>query len=148
MGKIVGVDLHIKRPSIICVFENFFASFIESENEVEEIIHLRPEIVVMDAPLSIEFPFRRFERELMRFGYKFLPLSMRSMRALAEKAIEIKKALEKKNIKVFETHPGSLSKKISVNIGEKDKRDSFICAFMGFLYKKGLSNLLDGFLYI
>lgn len=148
MEKIIGIDLHIKRPSIICIFEEFLASFIESENEVEEILNCKPEIVVVDAPLSIEIPFRKFERRLMRLGYRFLPLSMKSMKCLAEKAIRIKETIEEYGIKIFETHPGSLARKILVDMKEKDKRDSFICAIMGFLYKRGLCNLSDGFLYI
>jgi len=144
----VGVDLHLKRPSVICIFDGIKAIFLESSEEGRDILDFSPSIVVLDAPLSLEIPFRKFERELMRKGFRFLPLSMKSMRELCEKAMKIKEFLEEKGIDVFETHPGSLSKKIIVDIKEKDRRDAFICAFIGYLYKRGLVERVERFLYI
>ncbi len=148
MGKIVGIDLHLKRPSVIAVLRNFKVYFLETGEEIGEIIRINPEIVVIDAPLSLKIPFREFERELMKVGYKFLPLSLPSMRRLTKKAIKIKNVLEKKGMKVFETHPGSLSKWIKVKIKNKDRKDAFLCAFAGYLYKKSLAKRIENFLFL
>ncbi|BEP18615.1 hypothetical protein PYJP_19670 [Pyrofollis japonicus] len=123
MRRIAGLDLAAihRRPTGLAILDTatrsiiFLEEVFSDEDVVDPIMHHRVGLVVVDAPLS--FPprgrgFRDVERMAMAKGARFLPLTMRSMIMLAERAIRLKRMLEVAGIIVVETHPSS-SLKIS-----------------------------------
>ncbi len=76
-----------------------------------------PELVVIDAPLRLPpgrrslddrngEHFRPCDRELLRRGIKFFPITLGPMRMLTERGIRLRKRLERIGIPSLEMYPG------------------------------------------
>ena len=146
--RILGIDLAAKEtnPTGICIFEDWRAECrtVKSDEEILEIVRaVRPDLIVVDAPLSIsENAWRDGEEALLRMGKRPLPLTMGSMRELAERAVKLKKHWK---VKTIETFPSAFRPKILdvkmvrkiIGIKNKHERDALLCALVGRRYFHG-----------
>jgi len=150
MYKILGIDLAAKdkNPTGICYYnKKLYFSIVHKDEEIYKIVEeLLPEVIVIDAPLSLEkVPFRDSERELLKRGFKPMPLTIKSIRELSERAIRIKEKIEKEyGIKVLETFPRAVEKILGFNFHmfkgyfkSKHIYDAWLCYLTGLFYKVG-----------
>ena len=119
---VVGLDLAgvESRPSGVCVLRDMKAetSLVYSDDEVLKSIEVsEPEIVAIDAPLSLpagresieqrtKVHLRECDKELLRRGIKFFPVTLGPMRKLTSRGISLKRTLETKRFRVIEVYPG------------------------------------------
>lgn len=105
-----------------------FAVLNESLNARTMILHsdadilggvsrFKPDVVAIDAPLSLprgrvslevrsSIHLRECDRELLRRGIRFFPVTLGPMRSLTKRGIELKNRLEPLGFKVIEVYPG------------------------------------------
>lgn len=134
-----GLDLSAreKNPSGVCIYPDRCKTLF---NDDEILAFLEDtDIVAIDAPLSYESPWRDSERELIRRGFRPLPLSMGSMRELYERARKLKENLSATVIETFVAPMRSplvdvVAKKYGWN---KHERDAFLCALAAKAYHEG-----------
>jgi len=119
---IVGLDLAgvESRPSGLCLLRDMKAetSHVYSDDEVlKRIEESRPEIVAIDAPLSLpagresieqrtNVHLRECDKELLRRGIKFFPVTLGPMRKLTSRGMCLRRILESKGFSVIEVYPG------------------------------------------
>lgn len=119
---IVGLDLAgvESRPTGLCILRDMTAetSLVYSDEEiVEKIEQADLEIVAIDAPLSLpegrkfieertDIHLRECDRELLKRGIKFFPVTVGPMRKLTSRGIRLRKTLEDKRFRVIEVYPG------------------------------------------
>ncbi len=161
---IAGIDLAVTRPSTIAVLSEsgcIEVRHLKFNELISELSHAR--LVAVDAPLSLpnEGAFRDFERALLKRGYRLLPLSLTSMRKLANIGIELKNILENEGVVVLETHPASAKRALGlsdddlVNIMKKlrfckklprnkDEIDALVCLLVALLYVNGKTEEIKG----
>lgn len=121
---VIGIDLAgvETRPSGFCVLdtesmraETFL--FYANNEIIQETEKVKAKVVAIDAPLSLpkgrksleeksDVHLRQCDRELLRLGIKFFPITLGPMRKLTKRGIKIKEKLEKKGFKVIEVYPG------------------------------------------
>ena len=120
--SIVGLDLAgvESRPSGFCKLENMKAetSLVYTNEEIlAKIRKTNPRIIAIDAPLSLPpgrksigertgAHLRESDRELLKKGIKFFPITLGPMRKLTERGISLKRILEAENFTVIEAYPG------------------------------------------
>lgn len=120
--SVVGLDLAgvEHRPTGLCVFKNMKAEtkLVFADDEVfETTVKNMPEIIAIDAPLSLpsgrnvieqrtNVHLRECDKELLRRGIKFFPITLGPMRKLTARGISVKDAFEKTGFKVIEVFPG------------------------------------------
>jgi len=138
---------------------------------VWRVIETKPEVVAIDAPLALprgreslarrnNIHLRECDRELLRMGIKFFPLTLGPMRQLTERGILLKDALEKKGLMVIETYPGAAQDILGISRKGKgldklaeglglagvrgligtmsgDELDAVTCALVGIMYLRG-----------
>ncbi|MGZ3569013.1 MAG: DUF429 domain-containing protein [Thermodesulfobacteriota bacterium] len=124
--KVVGIDLagSERRPTGICILEGRKASVcvVHTEREVLEAVGEDTQVVAIDAPLSLprgrcclkddcpcagQAHFRTCDLELRRMKIKFFPITLGPMRQLTLRGLTLKKKLEGRGLRVFETYPGA-----------------------------------------
>jgi predicted nuclease with RNAse H fold len=122
--KVVGIDLagSLKRSTGICTLEKdnlILCSVIHTNQEIFNYIEkTKPTLIAIDAPLnlppgrkSIEDRngehFRPCDRELLRRGIRFFPITLGPMRLLTERGIRLKRALTARGYTVVEVYPGA-----------------------------------------
>jgi hypothetical protein len=77
----------------------------------------KPKIIAIDAPLSLpagresveqrtNVHLRECDRELLRRGIKFFPITLGPMRKLTARGISLRRTLENKHFRVIEVYPG------------------------------------------
>lgn len=121
---VVGIDLAgvESRPTGFCILETESMKvehfIVYKDEEILNIIKkLKPRVVAIDAPLSIpkgrrsleergNVHLRECDRELLKRGIKFFPITLGPMRILTKRGIELKKILEKSRFRVIEVYPG------------------------------------------
>jgi len=183
--KVVGIDLagNPKRNTGICTLKkNLLASCRTLHTDREIITYTEkenPAIVAIDAPLnlppgrkSIEDRngehFRPCDRELLRRGIRFFPITLGPMRLLTKRGIHLKKVLTRRGYAVIEVYPGAaqdiwrtgrkqdgLSKlrKGLEELGIKglyqkingDELDAVTAALVGQLFLRGKAEVLGNF---
>lgn len=120
--SIVGLDLAgvESRPTGLCILRDIEAetSLVWKDEEIFSCIEKsNPKIVAVDAPLtlppwreSIEqrtgTHLRECDKELLRRGIKFFPITLGPMRKLTGRGMNLKRILESENFKVIEVYPG------------------------------------------
>ena len=122
--KVVGIDLTgtERRASGFCVLETktmkVQTSLLHTDEEiVKKIQEIKPRVVAIDAPLTLpkgrksieersNSHFRNCDKELLRRGIKFFPITLGPMRKLTKRGMKLKEILEKKGFKVIEVYPG------------------------------------------
>ncbi len=120
--QIVGVDLagSPNRPTGLCILSGRTARtqvLFEDAEILEAVFRTRPNVVPIDAPLSLPegrksihdrngTHLRKCDRELQRLGIRFFPITLGPMRMLTERGLEIKKKIEAMGYRAVECYPG------------------------------------------
>lgn len=174
---IVGLDLAgvESRPTGYCQLteENKAeTSLLFSDQEIlRQIRQVHPDVVAIDAPLSLppgrktleersNVHLRECDRELLRRGIKFFPVTLGPMRQLTKRGINLKCVLNAENYAVIEAYPGGAQdvlgiprkqkgldklktglERLGIN-GLKDsisdhELDAATCAYVGKLFLEG-----------
>ena len=129
------------RPTGFCIFRGMKAEtkiLYSDEEIIKDIEGVKPEIIAIDAPLSLpdgrksiedrnNVHLRECDRELLKRKIKFFPVTLGPMRKLTERGIILRKVLENKGYKIIEVYPGGAQDVL--NIPRK---------------QKGLDKLLNG----
>ena len=124
--KLVGLDLagSENRPTGICFLEGNQAKVlaIYTDEEILRAIGDDVKAVAIDAPLSLpkgrcclrdecdcsgKAHFRVCDLELRKMKIKFFPITLGPMRKLTLRGMALKKKLEARRLRVFETYPGA-----------------------------------------
>ncbi|OHB65353.1 MAG: hypothetical protein A2Y76_12045 [Planctomycetes bacterium RBG_13_60_9] len=119
---VVGVDLagSPRRATGVCVLRGMRARTqvaFSDEEILDSIRRARPEIVPIDAPLSLPGGrttihdrsgehLRECDRELRRRGIRFFPITLGPMRMLTERGLAIKARIEEMGYRAVECYPG------------------------------------------
>jgi uncharacterized protein len=120
---VVGLDLagSPHRATGCCVLRtqrSLEVSVVGDDPEIlDTVIRARPELVVIDAPLSLPRGratiddrsgphFRECDRELRRLGIRFFPLTLGPMRMLTVRGMTLAGALRRRGLEVLEGYPG------------------------------------------
>jgi predicted nuclease with RNAse H fold len=121
---VVGIDLagSPTRNTGICTLRGTTVIRCETVHSDEEIIsyvkHANPDLIAIDAPLNLPpgrktiedrngEHFRPCDRELLRRGIRFFPITLGPMRSLTTRGIALKKKLVRRGFKVIEMFPGA-----------------------------------------
>ena len=136
----LGIDLagSLKRKSGICAMnERLNIVLLKTIFEDEEILKIvkqaKPDIIAIDAPLSLpkgrkslekkgNIHFRKCDRELWKLGIKFFPITLGPMRKLTQRGIALKKKIEKLGFKVIEVYPGATQDLLNIPRKQKGLR--------------------------
>lgn len=119
----LGVDLagSPRRPTGMCLLDvDLYAkTWIAYTNEeiLRAAIELRPDIVAIDAPLSLPQGrsslddrsgphFRECDIALRLLGIRFFPVTLGPMRMLTARGMQLRRALEAEGFTVIEVYPG------------------------------------------
>ncbi|OYT60683.1 hypothetical protein B6U81_04560 [Thermoplasmatales archaeon ex4484_30] len=151
MVKVAGIDLagKEKNPTGICILGDKIELFTLYKNDdiIECISDASPQLVAIDAPLMEgEIRVRDVDMELKKYGA--MPPTMKSMRELCLRGIDIVKKIPFPVIEVFPTASAKIMgfyekdyKKMANLLGIKPKNehemDAYIAALTGRLYLKG-----------
>jgi len=120
--SVVGLDLAgvESRPTGLCILKGLMAeTFLVYTNEeiVMKTEESKPKIIAIDAPLSLpagrksieqrtKVHLRECDKELLKRGIKFFPVTLGPMRKLTTRGITLKRIFESKQFKVIEVYPG------------------------------------------
>jgi len=157
--RVVGVDLagSPKRNTGICTLKKDSITFCTIVHTDEEIISYvekeKPALVTIDAPLnlppgrkSIEDRtgehFRPCDRELLRRGIRFFPITLGPMRYLTKRGIHLKRVLTRRGYAVIEAYPGAAQD--IWHTGRKQDGLSRLRRGLQKLGLKGLNNKMNG----
>lgn len=122
--RVVGIDLagSPKRNTGICVLQGNRVrewKTVFSDKEIMAfVLRHRPRVVAIDAPLNLPpgrksmddrngEHFRPCDRELLKRGIRFFPITLGPMRSLTQRGISLKKKLNRMKFKVIEMYPGA-----------------------------------------
>ncbi len=122
--RVVGVDLAGSpgRNTGMCFLRGMTAAPVATVLGDDEILAFieaaRPSLVAIDAPLSLPpgrttiedrrgEHFRSCDRELLRRGIRFFPITLGPMRSLTVRGIRLKTALVERGLEVIEVYPGA-----------------------------------------
>jgi predicted nuclease with RNAse H fold len=122
--RVVGVDLagSPRRNTGICLLRGMTAASFATLHADEEILafidEARPDLVAIDAPLSLPpgrrsieertgEHFRSCDRELLKRGIRFFPITLGPMRSLTTRGIRLKETLVQRGYEVIEIYPGA-----------------------------------------
>jgi uncharacterized protein len=179
MERVVGLDLagSPRRTTGFCYLERGVrvrvAPLLTDEEIVERTTAARPDIVSIDAPLSLPRGrrtiddrsgphLRSADRELLRLGIRFFPLTLGPMRMLTARGLRLRAQFESLGVRTIESYPGAaqdllgIPRKQSgteplrrglVRVGLKgdvlrrdlthDELDGVTCALVGRSYLRG-----------
>ena len=120
---VVGIDLagSPRRPTGFCVMRDLIAEtyVVFSDDDVLNFVReARPTLVPIDAPLSLPNGrrtihdragehLRECDRELLRRGIRFFPITLGPMRMLTERGLALKKHLVSLGYQAVECYPGA-----------------------------------------
>jgi len=122
--KVVGIDLagSPKRNTGICTLKRNHIVSCTIVHTDQEIIHYiekeNPRLIAVDAPLNLPpgrksmedkngEHFRPCDRELLRRGIRFFPITLGPMRLLTKRGIHLKRVLTRRGYPVIEVYPGA-----------------------------------------
>ena len=183
--KVVGIDLtgSPKRNTGICTLEKdniTSCTIVHTDQEIINYIEKEnPTLIAIDAPLNLPpgrrsmedkngEHFRPCDRELLRRGIRFFPITLGPMRLLTKRGIHLKRVLTRRRYSVIEVYPGAaqdiwhtgrkqdgLSKlrkgleKLGVKgLNKKmngDELDAITAALVGQLFLRGKAEVLGDF---
>ena len=174
----VGLDLAgvESRPTGFCLLKDMSVetSLLHADQEIlRKLKESNPAVVAIDAPLSLptgrtsieqrtNVHLRECDKELLRRGIKFFPVTLGPMRKLTTRGIKLKGILEKRLLRVIEVYPGGAQDVLGIprkqqglgklrigleklriaglNDGMSDHElDAVTCAFVGKLFLEGKS---------
>jgi predicted nuclease with RNAse H fold len=124
MGRVVGLDLagSPHRSTGFCFLGRGPDARITTLHSDEEILAAtraaRPDVVSIDAPLSIPLGRRTIEdrsgphlraadRELLRLGIRFFPITLGPMRMLTTRGLRLRAQFEAEGLHPIESYPGA-----------------------------------------
>jgi predicted nuclease with RNAse H fold len=175
---IVGLDLAgvESRPTGFCVLKDVKVKtyLVYADGEaLKRIEENKPEVVAIDAPLSLppgresieertNVHLRECDKELLKRGIKFFPVTLGPMRKLTSRGINLRRILENKHFRVIEVYPGGAQDILGIPRKQKGLRklrdglekvgmrglndrmsdhelDAVTCAFVGKLFLEGKS---------
>ena len=155
---VVGVDLagSVRRPTGICILRGLRAEthiVFGDEEILTWVSQARPEIVPIDAPLSLPDGrstihdrsgghFRDCDLELKRRGIRFFPITLGPMRMLTERGMALKAKIEAIGYRAVECYPGAAQDLWGIPRQHKDRAG--LLARLGKLGVKGLPEVLTG----
>lgn len=153
----VGVDLAglEKNPTGFCKLEfgdrekTDVKILFSDKDIIREVKESKPNIVCIDAPLSLPKTgyFRRSEMILRSRGFKPLSPMFPAMKTLAKRGMMLQARIEQMGIKVIEGFPQATEKILGL---EKEwrvnehKYDALLCALTGKYYLLGKYELVGG----
>ena len=121
--RVVGIDLSgvEGKETGFCVLEDMNAKtcIVYTDKEiVEKVLEANPRVVAIDAPLALPkgrrsleerggVHLRQCDRELIKRGITFFPITLGPMRKLTERGIRLRENLEKEGLEVIEVYPGA-----------------------------------------
>ena len=119
-------------------------NYIEKEN---------PTLIAIDAPLNLPpgrksmedkngEHFRPCDRELLRRGIRFFPITLGPMRLLTKRGIHLKRVLTRRGYPVIEVYPGAAQD--IWHTGRKQEGLSKLSKGLEKLGLKGLNNKMNG----
>jgi hypothetical protein len=174
--SIVGLDLAgvESRSTGFCILGDMKAetSLVYTDNEIiAKIRESKPRVVAIDAPLSLppgrksieertDVHLRDCDRELLKRGIKFFPVTLGPMRKLTVRGISLKRILEAEHFVVIEAYPGGAQDVLGIprkqkglgnlkagleNLGieglnsqmSDHELDAVTCAYVGKLFLEG-----------
>jgi predicted nuclease with RNAse H fold len=182
---VAGIDLAGSplRNTGVCALRGMTLTSIDTLHTDQEIVdfieRIRPDLIAIDAPLSLPpgrksleernaEHFRPSDRELMKRGIRFFPITLGPMRLLTSRGIGLKKALVRRGYAVIEIYPGAAQDILGIprkqhsmarlrsgleRLGLKglkkgmngDELDAATGAFVGRMYLKGKAEVLGDF---
>jgi predicted nuclease with RNAse H fold len=151
--KVVGIDLagSPKRNTGICTLKKndlTLCSIVHTDQEIFNYIEkTNPALIAIDAPLnlppgrkSIEDKngehFRPCDRELLKRGIRFFPITLGPMRLLTERGTQLKKILTALGYTVVEVYPGAAQ-----DIWKIDRKQDGISRLSKGLQRLGVKGL-------
>ncbi len=136
--SVVGLDLAgvESRPTGLCILKGLMAeTFLVYTNEeiVRKTEESKPKIVAIDAPLSLptgrksieqrtDVHLRECDKELLKRGIKFFPITLGPMRKLTSRGITLRRIFESKHFKVIEVYPGGAQDVLKIPRKQKGLR--------------------------
>jgi predicted nuclease with RNAse H fold len=145
---ILGLDLSAKENNKTGYFylnkKPIFGILHKNEEILNLIENEKFKYIFIDAPLSYEYPYREEERLLYKNGFKPLPLSLKSMKLLYERANLLKNKIIEidKDIEVYETFPRAVEKILKLKyqyfskvFKYKDIYDAYLSYLAGLFFK-------------
>ena len=120
----IGIDLagSPKRNTGICALKgnriHEWKTVFSDKEILEFVSRHRPKVVAIDAPLNLPpgrksmddrngEHFRPCDRELLKRGIRFFPITLGPMRSLTLRGISLKKKLNRRKFRVIEMYPGA-----------------------------------------
>ena len=174
--SIVGLDLAgvESRPTGFCILGDMKAetTLVYTDEEIlAKIRESNPRVVAIDAPLSLppgrksleertDVHLRESDRELLKRGIRFFPVTLGPMRKLTERGISLKRIFEAEHFTVIEAYPGGAQDVLGIprkqkgldklkagleNLGieglnsqmSDHELDAVTCAYVGKLFLEG-----------
>ena len=182
---VVGIDLagSPKRNTGICTLKGrtvtSWTTLFADEEIVKYVKDVKPDIVAVDAPLNLPpgrksiddrngEHFRVCDRELLKRGIRFFPITLGPMRSLTKRGIALKRVFRRHGFDVIEIYPGAAQdvwkiarkqdgltklRKGLERLGIKgldgkmngDELDAVTGAIVGRMYLKGNAEILGNF---
>ncbi len=155
---VVGVDLAGSpgRPTGVCILRGLKAQthIAFDDEEITELIKgARPDLVTVDAPLSLPEGrttihdrsgghFRECDRELRRRGIRFFPVTIGPMRMLTERGMALKAKVERMGCCVMECYPGAAQDVWGIPRQHRDRKG--LREGLKDLGVKGMAEVLTG----
>jgi predicted nuclease with RNAse H fold len=183
--KVVGIDLAgspMRNTGICTLKKDNIAIFtiVHTDQEIIDYVEKEnPTLIAIDAPLNLPpgrksmkdkngEHFRPCDRELLRRGIPFFPITLGPMRLLTERGVRLKKALTPRGYSVIEVYPGAAQdiwhtgrkqdgllklrkglERLGVNgLSKKmtgDELDAVTAALVGRLFLRGKAEVLGNF---
>jgi predicted nuclease with RNAse H fold len=183
--SVIGIDLAGSplRNTGICLLRGMEITEFATVNTDEQILEFtsrtKPNLIAIDAPLNLPPGRKSFEdrngehfrvcdRELLKRGIRFFPITLGPMRSLTLRGILFKKSLTRRGYKVIEIYPGAAQdvwkiarkqdgllklrrglEKLGVKGLTKnmngDELDAVTGALVGRLYLQGKAEILGNF---
>jgi len=152
--SVVGLDLAgvESRPTGFCVLKGSMAETLlvyTDEEIVTKTEESKPKIIAIDAPLSLptgrksieqrtSVHLRECDKELLKRGIKFFPVTLGPMRKLTSRGIILRKILESKHFRVIEVYPGGAQDILKIPRKQQGLRE-----LRAGLEKQGIKGLND-----
>ena len=142
---VVGIDLagnEKNRSGLSIVKEEFGQKDIKTktiftdQEILAEISRLKPDLVAIDAPLTLENKDRKADKEMKKYGA--LPLSLPGMQMLAKRGFKLFSEIKKIGTDVIEVLPKATEKIMGIQRDSLSKSahqgDAILAALTGFFY--------------